>query len=67
LVCALRSRPSLYPEEHRPGELVVARSEEFARTALSRYRREQIEPLSQDLVASDRELLVARLQAPQIE
>jgi hypothetical protein len=53
--------------EHRPGELVVAPSEEFARTALSRYRREQIEPLSQDLIASDRELLVARLQAPQIE
>jgi hypothetical protein len=53
--------------EHRPGELVVAPSENAARAALSRHRREQIEPLSQDLIASDRELLVAILQSPRIQ
>jgi hypothetical protein len=51
--------------EHRPGELVVAPSEEAARAALSRHRREQIEPLSRDLIPADRAMLVAGLQEPQ--
>jgi hypothetical protein len=51
--------------EHRPSELVVAPSENAARAALSRHRREQIEPLLRDLIPSDRALLVAGLQEPQ--
>jgi hypothetical protein len=53
--------------DHRQGELVVAPSEYAARAALSRHRREQIEPLSRDLIPADRAWLFARLQAPQIE
>jgi hypothetical protein len=53
--------------EHRPGELVVSTSLEAARAALSGHRREQIEPLSRDLIPADRAMLIARLQASQIQ
>ena len=53
--------------ENRPRELVVAPSLEAALAALSRHRLELIEPLSRDLIPSDRAMLVARLRAPQIQ
>lgn len=47
----------------QPWEIVVARSEEAGRVALSQSRFEEIDSLVDDLTAEDRARLVAKLQA----
>src|SRR5262249_44786587 len=48
--------------DYEPGELIVAPPGEAGRIAMSRLRRDQIEPLLTELVAEDRDKLIEKLQ-----